>query len=443
MGEKLIEHKEDNMNFNCPVELECPFCSNSDFEKAIKTVRNCYIPSPKNGMVKGFFAPGGEYGADWWSLDYSLVVDGAKWIDFSSAVDLIDNLCAVQCGDGRIKLYGTDGFAHVPNVKEPIASLPRYFDTCFEIARMSPDKSLRKKTLDLFTKSLDWWFANRQDPKTALISAVFEETFIPNTVSGSMVYAPIDTNIQIARACRNTSILAEMCGCDSSFTEFYFKQEKSILDAVKDFLWDKENGCYKPYVLTQNRRYDILSASTFLGFSVEGKQRHEKLLMLLKDDSHFNWNTRPLSSVSKKDALFTTVHGRYNGNPAWSGSVWSLHNVAAIKSLKEAGYRREAVRLCERTICTFAGNYAEFIDPFTGSGEGVQEYGWSAAQFLQLVIEFVFGISYSPERGVLSDPVIPEEYSMCDMCLHGLNLPDGRTCSVRIHSGKAEITYDI
>ena len=47
------------MNFNCPVELECPFCSNSDFEKAIKTVRNCYIPSPKNGMVKGFFAPGG------------------------------------------------------------------------------------------------------------------------------------------------------------------------------------------------------------------------------------------------------------------------------------------------------------------------------------------------------------------------------------------------
>ena len=102
------------MNFNCPVELECPFCSNSDFEKAIKTVRNCYIPSPKNGMVKGFFAPGGEYGADWWSLDYSLVVDGAEWIDFSSAVDLIDNLCAVQCGDGRIKLYGTDGFAHVP-----------------------------------------------------------------------------------------------------------------------------------------------------------------------------------------------------------------------------------------------------------------------------------------------------------------------------------------
>lgn len=45
------------MNFNCPVELECPFCSNSDFEKAIKTVRNCYIPSPKNGMVKGFLRP--------------------------------------------------------------------------------------------------------------------------------------------------------------------------------------------------------------------------------------------------------------------------------------------------------------------------------------------------------------------------------------------------
>lgn len=144
-----------------------------------------------------------------------------------------------------------------------------------------------------------------------------------------MVYAPMDTNIQIALACRNTAILAEMCGCDSSVTEFYFKQEKCILDAVKDFLWDKENGCYKPYVLTQNRRYDILCASTFLGFSVEGKQRHEKLLMLLKDDSHFNWNTRPLSSVSKKDALFTTVHGRYNGNPAWSGSVWTLHNVAA------------------------------------------------------------------------------------------------------------------
>lgn len=425
------------MNFETP-RVRAPFCTQDALDCAAETLKVCYS-KPTEGFVRPFFAPGGAYGNHWWSLDCALAAEGAKWLDIAFGADLIRNLAAAQCADGRIRLYGPDAFGHVPNVKEPVSSLPKYFETCWKIVRMTGDRELAETAYSLFRRSLDWWFRFRQDPETKLITAVFEETFIPNTVSSSMVYAPMDTNCAVRTGCRNTALLAEMLG-DAGSAAFYRGKAGEIAAAVNRYLWNGEKKRWFPYVLPQKRQYPVSEASMFLGFSVGSREQNEALAKLLTDDSEFGWERAPLRSVSRKDPLYTTVRGAYAGNPSWSGSVWTLLNDAAVSALKDAGYRALSAELSEKTLCLFSGRCAEFINPETLTGEGVQQYAWTAAQFIRILTEELFGLEYTPENGLTAAPNVPEEYRDAELFLGPLHLPDGSAAEVRVTGGKAKIS---
>ncbi len=423
------------MNIKTMPNTKCDFVTQSEFENAYKVIESCYAKENAIGMKKRHFSPGGMgdfYGNDWWSLDYALIVDGAKWFDFSVAEDMVDNLLSTQCEDGRVKLYGFDTFypKHTPYYdSEKIASIPKYFETAYQTARMSQDELYIKKSFTLLDRSLTWWIANRQDKNTKLVSAMFEETFIPNTVSRPLVYAPVDTNIELINGCNRASALAVKLGQNEK-AEFYKQKASEILEAVDKYLWNEQDGCFYPYILTKNTHQKTLMATTFLGLYTNDKQKNEKLLKMLVDDSHFNWNTYPLTTVSKKDELFQTVTGDYIGNPSWSGSVWTLTNYAVIKALLETGKKDVAMELVFKTIECFKDNYAEFVNPFTRSGEGVQLYGWTASQFVQIIIEIVFGISYDKENGISVKPQYLKKGN--SMSIENLCLPDGKTYSVYV-----------
>ena len=53
-----------------------------------------------------------------------------------------------------------------------------------------------------------------------------------------------------------------------------------------------------------------------------------------------------------------------------------------------------AAELAYKTVLAFHQNCAEFVNPFDGSGHGVLKYAWSASQYLELIVEELFGISY-------------------------------------------------
>lgn len=424
------------MNFE-KLHVRAPFCTQEALDCAVETLKTCYS-EPVEGFVRPFFAPGGAYGNHWWSLDYALAVEGAKWLSIFAGADLVRNLAAVQCADGRIPLWGPDSFGHIPNVKESISSLPKYFETCWKIVRMTGDRELAKTTFSLFRRNLEWWFRFRQDPETKLITAVFEETFIPNTVSSSMVYAPMDTNCAVCTGCRNTAQLAEMLG-DTGSAVFCREKGEEIEAAVNRYLWNSKKGRWFPYVLTQKRQYPVSEASMFFGFSVGDRERNETLAGLLTDDSEFGWDHAPLLSVSRKDPLFTTVRGAYTGNPSWSGSVWTLLNDGAVTALKNAGYRTLSAELAVKTLRLFGGRCAEFINPKTLTGEGVQQYAWTASQFIRILTEEIFGLEYTPENGLSAVPNVPKEYRDAELFLGPLHLPDGSAAEVRVLGGKTEI----
>ena len=413
--------------------LSLPDVSAEEWKKAVWTLDQCYIPEPVSGCVRPSYAPGGSYGHLWWSLDYALAMEGIKWLDFSQARDFIENLCAVQDTDGRVPLYGRVNLVH----GGPIGSLPKFLDTAFDVAIMSGSKELRQKTAELFAKNIAWWCSARQEPETGLITAVYEETFIPNTASWAMVYAPMDTNIQVIKGCRNGAVLAEKCG-DRDLAEDFRRKAAKIRSAVEKLLWNEDRGCYLPYNIEKHQQIDLLMASTFLGFYLCDNGRHARLRDLLLDPEEFHWNTRPLTSVSKKDPEFKTVVGKYCGNPAWSGSVWALLNDAVVKALKSAGLRQESAELVRQTLAAFRGNFAEFLHPFTGSGEGVKDYAWTAGLFIREVIEEIFGITWCPEHGLDAHPNLPELLRECRLVLEDLILPDGTRTSIEVEGGRVK-----
>ena len=146
---------------NVPL-IKLPFCTQDEFDNAVKTVEMCKVERPVWGFMHPFFAPGGAYGECWWSLDAALAVDGYKWIDYSCEEDIVNNLLETMESVGRVKLYGIDGFGHIPSVKEQIASIPRFYDTCYTAAKRRNDKDFSQKVYKLLSENLKWWFEKRQ-----------------------------------------------------------------------------------------------------------------------------------------------------------------------------------------------------------------------------------------------------------------------------------------
>ena len=174
-------------------------------------------------------------------------------------------------------------------------------------------------------------------------------------------------------------------------------------------------------------------------FGIADSKKREKLITLMTDDSHFNWNTYPLTSVSKKDSTFTVTEGRYQGNASWSGSVWTLMNETVIRGLIDSGEDSLASELALKTIRTFNHNCAEFASPYDGKGHGVIEYGWTASQYIQLIVEVIFGISYDKETDTVAIvPHLTDELKNEKISIEGHQLANGKFLDVIIDKGNIE-----
>ena len=76
------------------------------------------------------------------------------------------------------------------------------------------------------------------------------------------------------------------------------------------------------------------------------------------------------------------------------------------------------------TIKTFNAKYCEFITPTNGTGEGVQRYGWTASQYIQAIIENLFGIDYDlHEKRLRIIPQIPKELMGKKIEISNLKIP--------------------
>jgi len=390
------------------MQIRVPGILQSDFEYAVECLEVCKQDgAPKDGFHHPYFMPGGAYGKQWWQLDSSLALCGYKWIDRAFCETSLWNFIESQKEDGRICLWGADRLpsevagGNVLGQTENASSLPKLFDVAYHLLQGSTDEKLKAATYEMLKNYVDLWFINRQDKKTGLITAVFEETFIPY-LGYAGEYAPVDTNVEVYVGCHYTELLAAELGKTGDAEEIE-RRKRRLKQSINQYLWNEERGAYFPYSVKDEKMLDCLMVSTFFPFRMQiaGADRRKRLIELLKNQEHFNWDVIPLTSVSMKDSCFVTTKGAYQGNASWSGNVWSLLNEMVVRGLCDCGEDDLAAELALKTIYAFNHNCTEFLNPFDGVGHGVVQYAWTASQYIELLIEIVFGISYDAKNETL------------------------------------------
>lgn len=405
-------------------QIQLPGISQHAFEDAFKVLDECIVTEvPLSGFNYPYMAPGGAYGFNWWQLDGSLNIAGAKWTNQKFVEDIIRGFAGVQSQnpDGRIDLWG--GSAMRGQVAD-VSSLPRYFEAAYDVARRSHDPELRSVIFESMKKYLGYWFSqSKRDKTTGLITGVFEEALsIVPTAVGSL--APIDLNVAVAVGCYNTSRIAAYLGKDREADRF-LNDFKQLSLSINQYMWNEEDHVYYNYNVHKKKQEKRLLCTTFdpLLLGIAPSDRVEKLIPALVNPSLFNWGRRPLTTIARTEPDYVEATGSYDGR-AWFGDIWTLRNLIVMNGLEDAGKLNLAAELTWSTIKTFNSNYCEFIVPETGSGEGVQRYGWSASQYIQAIIENLFGIDYDlQDKRLRIVPHIPKELLKQEIEIKNLIIP--------------------
>ena len=281
---------------------------------------------------------------------------------------------------------------------------------------------------------MDWWLSDiRLDSETGLITGVFEESF-PPVENQLKTVAQVDLNVEIALGCNILGKLAKQLGNVSDYKK-YSALEEEIKSAINKYMWDETTGAYYSYQVKEKKLDSGLFGYTFDPFrlSIAPEDRITKMISMLTDDKYFNWDINPITSAAKTDKSFNETVGTYNGALAWSGDIWTLRNEAVIQGLEDIGRYDLAAYLSLRTVNLFNANYVEFIKPSDGTGQGAQRYAWSASQYIQILIENIFGIDYNGFNNTISiRPNLDGSLTGKDISLEKLLLPDGNRLSLYI-----------
>ncbi len=421
-----------------------PGITQADFNDAFNVLNECTVTEePRFGFNFPFIAPGGHYGGCWWQLDAAVSLTATKWANQQFSENMLRGFIGVQKPDGRIPLYGYD---KVPGFPE-CSSLPKLFSGGYQVLKQSRDKELVLTAYNCLKRYLDWWFSDvRKDSATGLITGVFEESF-PPIEDRLKAVAQVDLNVEVADGCNKVSLLAKELGKDSDFKK-YSALERDLKASINNYMWDDSAGAYYAYNIIEKKRDSKLVCYTFdpfrLGISPEN--RIQKLIKILTGDRYFNWSGNAITSVAKTDKSYNETTGTYNGAPAWSGDIWTLRNEAVIQGLEDIGRYDLAAYLSLKTVNLFNANYVEFIKPSDGSGHGEKRYAWSAAQYIKILVENIFGIDYNRFNHVITiRPNLPDALTGKSVSLEKLLLPDGNRLSLYLtkKEGSLNIKYNI
>ncbi len=417
------------MNRNIPV-IEFPGIAQEDFNDAFNVLNECVVKAPGYGFPYPFIAPGGHYGGCWWQLDASISLHATKWINQGFSENMLRGFIAVQKPDGRIPLYGHDKVPDYPTC----SSLPKLFQAAYAVLKHSGDNTLLKTVYPMLYRYWSWWFSDaRRDAATGLITGIFEESF-PPIENRLKTTAQVDLNVELATACQYMAELASRLGLQNDKKRF-LNSRLQLVGAINRYMWNEKLSGYTSFDVIHKSPDSTFIVSAFdpLVSNIAPYDRAVRMVQQLTNDQYFNWHTRPLTSVAKTASIYNETTGAYNGAPAWSGSIWSLRNYVAVQGLEDVGRYDLAAYLALKTVRSFNKNYYEFLKPSDGSGHGVKRYAWSAAQYIQLLVEDIFGINYNRFTGEIQ--IIP---NLCaslkneKIALRNLKLPDESLLNVEI-----------
>ena len=418
-----------------------PGITQEQFADAFTVLEECKS-TPALGFPYPFMGPGGQYGNCWWERDTALTLLGYRWLDRGYCRIALDNFTFVQKENGRIPLYGYD---RVLDFDEELSAIPVIYEVAAYVCRETADEDYVRRIYGMLARYMDWWLSPlKRDPKTGLVCGIFEEAD-PSDIHEQLTVAQPDLNVQVAVG---ADVLAEMATRlgDTAAADRYRSLFAELRDAINRWLYNPADGGYYAWLVDEERLLTEQVYNSMFDVFKRGivpLDRRRGLLKLLKDDSLFGYDSKwGITTMAKTCSRYVETVGVYQGYPSWSGNIWTFRNRIIATGLLEAGLREEAAHIALQTVRTFNGNYAEFISPSTGEGHGVLRYGWSASEYIHLIVEVLFGIRYDAVTDTVTvTPCMPRELDGETVSIGNLSVGD-KYLHVTIKCGEEqEVAY--
>lgn len=413
------------------IRISLPGTTQNDFDDAIQVLEECKAKIvPCLGFEYPFMGPGGQYGNCWWERDTSLTLSGYKWVDQEFAENVLRNFMLVQKLNGRIPLWGFD---RVGDYDEELSAIPVLFEVALKVLKRSLNIDLISNVYTMLGKYMEWWLSDvKRDPETGLVCGIFEESD-PSDFEKQLTAAQVDLNVQI---CVGADVLREFADflklpADALRWHSVFQQQKALINR---YLYDPESGGYFTYLVKERRLMKERVYNSMLDTfkrNIVPADRRAGLIRFLESRDHFDlYGKYSIVTASRTSPEYQETVGVYKGWTSWSGNIWTFRNEIIATGLNEAGEKELAAEVAYRTVKEFSGNYAEFLSPSTGQGHGVERYGWTASQYMSLIIEELFGVNDDLWNGSIDvKPNIPAALTGVELSLEGLPVgkpgPDG------------------
>lgn len=188
-------------------------------------------------------------------------------------------------------------------------------------------------------------------------------------------------NSLLCRAEKDLAEIARELGEDPSPFE---ERARKTADVVNGKLWDEKRGTYLDFDLGSGGPIRVFVSPNFapLFAGIPDAGRARRIVEHLRGPC-FDLDRRdiPVPSYDRRGFGFSPV--RY-----WRGPVWININWLLMRGLKRYGYTEHAGVLRETILrlCREEGFY-EYFDPATGMGHGSDFFSWTAALFLDVLLE--------------------------------------------------------
>jgi glycogen debranching enzyme len=154
--------------------------------------------------------------------------------------------------------------------------------------------------------------------------------------------------------------------------------------AVETRLWDDDRGLYQALDLRAKRRSPVPVAAGFIPLfaQIPSPDRADRLVATLTGPGFWPGarEGHPIPTVGRRDPAFEPR--RYWRGPAWVNVDWLV-----ARGLRRYGRDELAGRLEAAVMELVAGaGFHEYFDPDTGAGYGTDEFSWTAALTLDLLL---------------------------------------------------------
>ncbi|NQT96703.1 MAG: glycoside hydrolase [Candidatus Marinimicrobia bacterium] len=156
--------------------------------------------------------------------------------------------------------------------------------------------------------------------------------------------------------------------------------------AIQTKLWDETSGSFGDYDLKNRRLFlkDTLANYAPLFTGIPSQAVADRLIArLFSSEQYWPDSGFPLTSVSMAVPEFDPV--KY-----WRGPVWINMNWLMIQGLQKYGYHSQAKELTEKTITLIRDHgFYEYFNPLTGAGCGTDQFSWTAALLIDLIMKYL------------------------------------------------------